>query len=180
MAIDTKLYQDLYRFNGRRGWRALVSTALRKVNFRYMVYYRWYQSGRLRPVARLLLHRICRTTLNDIGWKATIGGGFVIVHAGGIAINNETVIGDNCTVYHGATIGMEFRGPRRGNPTIGNRVWIGANATVVGNITVGDDVLIAPSAFVNFNVPSHSIVLGNPARIIARDNATQGYITNAE
>ena len=174
------LYHDLYRFNGRRGRRALLDTALRKVEFRYMVYYRWYQSGRLRPLARLLLHRICRATLNDIGWKATLGKGFVIVHSGGIAINNEVVIGDNCTVYHGATVGMEFRGKRRGNPSLGNRVWIGSNATIVGNIAVGDDVLIAPGAFVNFDVPSHSIVVGNPARVIPRPNATEGYITNAE
>ena len=178
--MNCKIYHDLYRFNGKRSLSALAGTALRKVEFRYMLYFRWYQSGLLRPLARLFLHRICRKTLTEIGWHSQIGAGFVIVHPGGIAVNNEVVIGDNCTVYHGVTLGMEFRGPRQGNPTIGNRVWIGANATVVGNITVGDDVLIAPSAFVNFDVPSHSIVLGNPARIIPRDNATKNYITRTE
>lgn len=178
--MTSKIYHDLYRFNGKRGLTALIDTALRKVEFRYMVYLRWYQSGRLRPLARLLLHRICRATLTEIGWRTQIGGGFVIVHPGCIAVNNEVVIGDDCTVYHGVTIGMEFRGSRQGNPVIGNRVWLGANATVVGNITVGDDVLIAPSAYVNFDVPSHSIVLGNPARIIPRENATEGYITRTE
>lgn len=49
---------------------------------------------------------------------------------------------------------------------------------VVGGITIGDDVLIAPNSYVNVNVPSHSIVMGNPARIIPRANATEGYIQN--
>lgn len=55
---------------------------------------------------------------------------------------------------------------------------MGANAVIVGNIRIGNDVLIAPGAYVNFDVPSHSIVLGNPAKIISRENATEGYITN--
>ena len=63
-----------------------------------------------------------------------------------------------------------------GTPTIGNRVWIGVNATVVGKITIGDDVMIAPNAFVNCDIPSHSIVIGNPCVIRYREKATEGYI----
>ena len=55
---------------------------------------------------------------------------------------------------------------------------IGANAVIVGNITIGSDVLIAPPAYVNFDVPDHSIVIGNPARIIHRENATEDYVCN--
>ena len=46
-------------------------------------------------------------------------------------------------------------------PTIGNDVWIGVNATIVGKVSIGDDVLIAPNAFVNCDIPSHSVVFGN-------------------
>jgi len=49
---------------------------------------------------------------------------------------------------------------------------------IVGNVTIGDDVLIAPLTYVNFDVPAHSIVMGNPGKIIPRDNATEGYINN--
>lgn len=59
---------------------------------------------------------------------------------------------------------------------IGDGVFVGINATVVGNIEIGDDVLIAPNSYVNVNVPSHSIVIGNPATIHHRDNATEGYV----
>ena len=173
-----KIWSDLYRYNEGKGVRKLMVTALRKREFRYMLFYRWFQSGELHLLARLMLRSISNKTNNQIGWKSQIGKGFVIVHSGAIAVNNDAVIGDNCTIYHGATVGMEFRGKRRGNPTIGNCVWIGPNATVVGNIKVGDDVLIAPSAFVNFDVPSHSVVLGNPGRIISKENATEFYITH--
>ncbi|HOO79472.1 MAG TPA: serine acetyltransferase, partial [Lachnospiraceae bacterium] len=56
------------------------------------------------------------------------------------------------------------------------QVWIGTNAVIVGNITIGDDVMIAPGAYVTTDVPAHSIVIGNPAVIRHRDNATEGYI----
>ena len=49
---------------------------------------------------------------------------------------------------------------------------------IVGGIHIGDDVMIAPNAFVNFDVPSHSVVLGNPGTVHHRDNATEGYINN--
>lgn len=65
---------------------------------------------------------------------------------------------------------------RQGTPVIGNEVWIGINATIVGKINIRDDVLIAPNRYVNCDVPSHSIVFGNPCIIKHRENATEGYI----
>lgn len=56
------------------------------------------------------------------------------------------------------------------------KVYVGINSTIVGNIHVGNDVLIAPNTFVNFDVPDHSIVVENPASIHKKENATQGYI----
>ena len=177
---ERKIFADLYRFNRKKGFMNLCSTALRKRTFRYMVYYRWYQSGKMHGLARCALHSICNKMNVEIGWKADIGKGFLIVHSGGIAVNNEVKIGENCTIYNGVTIGMEFRGKRIGNPTLGDRVWVGPNATIVGNVNIGDDVLVAPLAFVNFDVPSHSIVVGNPAKVISRENATEGYIVNTD
>lgn len=67
-------------------------------------------------------------------------------------------------------------GGRQGVPTIGNDVWIGINAIVVGKITIGDDVMIAPNSYVNCDVSSHSIAIGNLCIIKNRENATEGYI----
>lgn len=57
-------------------------------------------------------------------------------------------------------------------------IWIGINAAIVGGIEIGDDVLIAPNSYVNCDVPSHSVVFGNPCVIKHRDHATVGYINN--
>ena len=104
---------------------------------------------------------------------------YIIGHNGAVVIKKKKKIGDNCNIAVGVTIGQENRGKRKGAPTIGNRVWIGTNAVVVGKITIGDNVLIAPNAYVNFDVPSNSIVIGNPGKIIAnRPDATEGYCHN--
>ena len=105
-----------------------------------------------------------------------IGEGLIIGHLGTIVVNCHAKFGNEIMLTHGVTIGRDVRGKRKGSPTLGNRVCIRTNSTIVGNITIGDDVLIAPNTFVNFDVPSHSIVIGNPASIHYRDNATEGHL----
>lgn len=112
----------------------------------------------------------------DLYNNRNIGEGLVIGHIGRIIINGQAIIGKQLMITHGVTIGRDIRGKRKGSPVIGDRVSIRANSTVVGKIKIGNDVLIAPNTFVNFDVPEHSIVIGNPARIISRDNATEGHI----
>ncbi len=108
----------------------------------------------------------------------TIGSGFYIGHFGRVIINPEAILGKNINVATGCTIGGENRGKRKGAPIISDNVWIGTNSVIVGNIHIGTDVMIVPNSFVNFDVPSHSIVIGNPAKIIHKENATDGYINN--
>ena len=99
-------------------------------------------------------------------------------------------IGDNVTLSHGAKListGYDVEhwmetGERvhiDNKPIyIGDNCWIGTNAVIVGNVKIGSDVLIAPLTYVNFDVPDHSIVIGNPGRIIPRENATKEYVCN--
>lgn len=107
--------------------------------------------------------------------KVKIGEGFRIVHWGGIVINEYAVLGKNVKVLNGVLIGAESRGKRKGVPIIGDNVWIGSKATIVGNVKIGNNVLIASNSFVNFSVPDNSVVIGNPGKIIRKDNATEGY-----
>lgn len=65
-----------------------------------------------------------------------IGHGFKIEHLNGIVVNHDVVIGENCNIYNGVTIGKEKRGIREGCPAIGDEVWIGANAVVVGRVQI--------------------------------------------
>ena len=108
----------------------------------------------------------------EIPYGTNIGAGLYLPHNGRRTINSKSIIGQN------VTIGKEVRGTRIGAPIIHDCVWIGANAVIVGGITIESNVLIAPGAFVNFDVPKGSIVLGNPGRIINKEDAVKGYLKN--
>ena len=129
----------------------------------------------VRKVFRLVRHAMAVNRCAEISFQ-NIGAGFHLSHGNAIILTAKARIGENCSLRNGITIGAEMRGKRKGAPTIGNKVWIGPNATIVGKINVGNDVLIGANSYVNFDVPDHSIVLGNPGRIIRKENATQDYI----
>ena len=122
------------------------------------------------------LNRMTEKTGIWIPSSIQCGKGLIIAHWGRIIVNPRTVIGDNFSISSGVVIGRDIRGKRKGTPVFGNNVVIKTNACVVGNVHIGDDVLIAPNAYVNFDVPDHSIVIGNPGTIVHRENATEGYI----
>ena len=127
-------------------------------------------------IYKLGLYSLERTRLSEIPRTCSIGGGIFWAHFHNITINPQAIIGEHCSIYKGVTIGQEMRGYRAGCPTIGNNVYIGINATVVGKISIGDDVLIAANSFVNCDIPSHSVVFGNPCIIKQKENATEGYL----
>lgn len=131
-----------------------------------------------RTIYRLLFKAIKSRHGIEMSYSTKIGKGLRLMHPENITIVATAVLGDNIDLYKGVTIGAEWRGKRKGVPTIGNSVWIGANSTVCGRIHIGDDVLIAPNTLVNRDVPSHSIVVGCPCIVISKDNATEHYIVN--
>jgi len=153
---------------------------VKPIQVRYLLVYRkasFYKKKSIQGICyRLRLRRLSEKTGIQLPTKASIGKGLFIAHFGSIIVNPDAVLGCNVNVAPGVVIGKTNRGDKKGVPTIGNNVWIGANAVIVGNITIGDDVMIAPNAYVNMDVPAHSIVLGNPAMIHERENATEGYI----
>ena len=105
----------------------------------------------------------------------SIGGGCVLAHPYGITMNPRAILGEDVTLFKGCTMGSVRSGSRSGTPIIGDRVTIGCNAMVCGGITVGSDVLISAGAFVNFDVPEHSVVIGNPGVIHFKQNASVDY-----
>ena len=167
-------YSEIYRADRQRNARG---HALRYIHYMRKCY---YCHGILQLLYRWLLKRMTSRYGLEIPWNLKCGKGLYLGHAYNITINPNVVIGEWCNLHKGVTIGQQNRGRQKGSPTIGNRVWIGVNATVVGNVTIGDDVLIAPGAFVNFDVPSHSVVIGNPAQIHHKENATEGYVTHID
>lgn len=172
MSSFKELYQsDMARYGGKPDFW----------NRQFHYYYRKLTTCKNKALVtyyRLMFRRVCQKHGIEIPRVVTIGKGFYLGHTYNITINKNAVIGNNVNLHKGVTIGQENRGKRKGCPTIGNKVWIGINATVVGNVTIGDDVLIAPNSFVNCDVPPHSVVLGNPCSIIPKENATEGYINH--
>ena len=172
--------KDLYRYYGAKG-ESLAQRLLRPVELRYIALFRKANTCRFFPLKlfyTVKLKRMSFKTHIQIPARTAIGEGFYIGHSGRVIIHPDARLGKNINVGTGVTIGYENRGQRKGAPTLEGNCWIGTNAVVVGNITIGEDVLIAPLSFVNFDVPAHSIVIGNPAKIIQKENATEGYIDN--
>lgn len=167
----------------RNGGKNLSRKEKRMPEFRTVVIYRKYQANVGNIWGYYYKWKLERMTLKtgiEFLGNANIGDGLIIGHWGRIVINGNAKFGDEIMLTHGVTIGRDIRGKREGAPTFGNKICIRTNSTVVGNITIGDDVLIAPNTFVNFDVPSHSVVIGNPATIHHKENATLGHIGRIE
>lgn len=126
-----------------------------------------------------LLRRIKYKYGFDISYRTTIGPGFYIGHFGGVVIHGDTVIGSNCNISQGITIGILTRGKNAGIPTIGDRVFIGPGALVLGGITIGNDVLIGANAVINFDVADESVVAA-PASSVISQKGSGDYILNTE
>lgn len=105
---------------------------------------------------------------------ATIGRGLLIDHGIGVVIGETAVIGDDCTIYQGVTLGGTGKEKGKRHPTIGNHVMIGAGAKVLGPFTVGDNAKIAANAVVLSEVPPDCTCVGVPARIVKRGGRTGG------
>ncbi|MBQ0768926.1 MAG: serine acetyltransferase [Bizionia sp.] len=111
----------------------------------------------------------------SLPYSAQIGSSFYIGHFGGIIINSQAIIGDNCNISQGVTIGVSGRTKNRGVPIIGHKVYIGANAVIAGKINIGDCCVVAANSLVVSSVPANRTVMGVPAEVVS-ENTSNGYI----
>jgi len=130
----------------------------------------WLYNRRFYFLARYISERCKRKTGIEIHPAAKIGKGLFIDHGSGVVIGETTVIGDNCTIYQGVTLGGTGKDKGKRHPTIGDNVTIGSGAKVLGPFSVGDNSKIAANAVVLSEVPPNSTCVGVPGRIVKRDN----------
>jgi serine O-acetyltransferase len=109
----------------------------------------------------------------DINPNARIGKGMMLDHATGFVVGETAVIGDNCSILQGVTLGGTGKSDEDRHPKIGNGVLIGAHAVVLGNIKVGDCARIGAGSVVTKEVPPRVTVVGVPARIVGEAGALQ-------
>jgi serine O-acetyltransferase len=128
----------------------------------------WCYHHGLKFLARFISQRCVRRTGIEIHPAATIGRRLFIDHGTGVVIGETTVIGDDCTLYQGVTLGGTGKDTGKRHPTLGNHVMVGAGAKVLGPITIGDNVRIAAGAVVLSEIPSDSTAVGVPARVVRR------------
>ena len=102
---------------------------------------------------------------------AQIQGGFFCDHGMAVVIGETAVIGKNCVMYHGVTLGGTGKHQKKRHPTIGDDVFIGTHSTLLGPIYVGDRAKIgAESVIINRDVPADCTVVGTPGKIVKRGN----------
>jgi len=111
---------------------------------------------------------------------AQIGSGLFIDHGMGIVIGETAVIGNNCTIYHGVTLGGTGHGKGKRHPTIGDNVLIGAGAKLLGPFKVGNNVMVGANAVLLSEVPDNATVVGIPAKTVRIDGRPISHAENLD
>ena len=134
-----------------------------------VLYYRLAHSLYLKKqyLAASAVSRYARNVTGiEIHPAATIGKRLFIDHGAAVVIGETAVIGDDCTIYQGVTLGGTGKHVGKRHPTIGNNVMIGAGAKVLGPVNVGDNAKIAAGAVVLKDIPANSTAVGIPAHTV--------------
>lgn len=125
---------------------------------------------RLYWLARMLSHFARWVTGIEIHPAAKIGRRFFIDHGMGVVIGETAEIGDDCTFYHGVTLGGTSWQKEKRHPTLGNNVVVGAGAKILGPITVSDGARVGSNSVVVKDVPAGATVVGIPGRVVIKDD----------
>lgn len=123
---------------------------------------------KLKTLARFICQIVRLFTAVEIHPGATIGKRCFIDHGYGVVIGETTVIGDDCTIYHGVTLGSSGRhvGNDKRHPTLEDGVSVFAGAKIIGNITLGEGTFVGTNSVVLKDTPPYSTVVGAPGRVV--------------
>jgi len=178
--VTTLIRSDLHRVAGETTFKAFLRHYLVTEGFQYLVWFRLASActtGVRGSFLKLMLRRKQRRFGIVIPRGTRIGPGFYIGHFGGIVLNESVVIGANCNISQGVSIGANHGQAA----TIGDNVYIGPNVCIVEDVTIGDNVTVGAGSVVTRDVPANVTVAGNPARVLADDLARDRagrYIVN--
>ena len=129
----------------------------------------WFFEHKMYFLARFISQRCVKKTNIEIHPGATIGRRFFIDHGTGVVIGETAVIGDDCTVYQGVTLGGTGKDHGKRHPTLGNNVLVGAGAKVLGPFTIGDNSNVAAGSVVLSAIPPNCTAVGSPARVVKQN-----------
>ena len=129
----------------------------------------WFYKHKLFFIARLISQISRFFTLIEIHPGAQLGHGILIDHGCGVVIGETTIVGDNCTIYQGVTLGGVGTQKGKRHPTLGNNVTVGSGAKILGSFEVGDNCTIAANAVLLKPLEDNVTAVGIPARPVKKD-----------
>ena len=129
----------------------------------------WFYQKRMFFIARLISQIARFFTLIEIHPGAQLGHGICIDHGAGVVIGETAVVGDNCTIYQGVTLGGVGTKKGKRHPTLGNNVTVGSGAKILGSFQVGDNCSIAANAVLLQPLEENITAVGIPARPVKKD-----------
>ena len=153
--------------------RSVLEVMLLYPGFHILVYHRiahWLYGHKHFFLARWVSQHGRHRTGIEIHPGATIGKCLFIDHGMGIVFGETCEIGDNCTIYHGVTLGGTGKDTGKRHPTLGNNVLIGAGTKVLGPVFIGDNARIGAGSVVLRNLPANCTAVGVPAEVVRINN----------
>lgn len=177
---------DQFRYDGGSGARDFWRQWCREGGFRFTVVMRLCTFLRAQWWSRWVIFHLVRCWHRRqqvrygiyVNYESKIGPGLYIGHPLCIVVNTKTVIGRNCTLGHGVTLGQTHaRSKTPGCPVIGDHVYLGCSATIIGGIHIGDNAVVGPNSVVTKDVPPMGVVSGIPAQLISM-KGSDGYVSN--
>lgn len=188
MEYSIRSFRDLRLYIASDLFRYMTSTSVRAyirgwyiAGFRYTFFMRCCKYFAAKGLWGKLPFFVCRIALRhysvtygfQIPWQTNIGPGLSIGHYGPIIVNPRSTIGVNCNITVGVLLGLNHKVDEEGvshgfeYPSVGDRVALSNGVKVIGGVHVGDDCLIGVNTVVTKTLPSHSVAVGQPAKVIS-------------
>lgn len=181
------IYTDFYRITEKLTVKKFISSLMNNEGFKYCFWMRVCRYLKYKKLLKLFFYPISKGILRhykykygiSISFMTSIGEGFYIGHFGGIVVNPQVIIGKNCSISQGVTLGKKNRGENIGKPKIGDHVYIAPGAKIFGGIKIGNNVAIGANCVVTKDIPDNAVAVGIPAKIIS-NKGSEGYVTRPD
>ena len=178
---------DLYRKTGRKGLNALLGALTADAGFKHAFWFRAASACRGHKTLRLFLYPFVRAVYNHYQYKhgvfipptTRVGPGLYLEHLGDIVVNGRAVIGKNCNIGNGVTIGQTNRGARQGVPQVGDNVFIGPGAKIIGGVSVGDNAAVGVNCVVVKDVPADAVIAAGAGQVVSY-RGSSGYVNRTD